>query len=78
MWFTGRSIDPLFPARTGGHLSRDAVADLLAKHVKTVAKVCPILVEKTVTPHTLRHVEQSPGGETCSFPATRSHNPACG
>ena len=47
--------DPLFPARTGGRLSNDAVADLLAKHVAVAASTSPSLAGKRVTPHTLRH-----------------------
>jgi integrase/recombinase XerD len=57
-WITDRHAapgDPLFPNRTGGHLSRDAVADLLDKYVPTAAAACPTLASKTVTPHTLRH-----------------------
>lgn len=57
-WITERSAqptDPLFPSRSGGHLSRDAIADLLAKHAATAATTCPSLEAKTVTPHTLRH-----------------------
>jgi integrase/recombinase XerD len=47
--------DPLFPTRHGGHLSTDAVADLLDKHVATATLTCPSLHGKRVTPHTLRH-----------------------
>jgi integrase/recombinase XerD len=47
--------DPLFPTRSGGHLSTDAVADLVAKHVSAAARTCPSLTTKHVTPHTLRH-----------------------
>jgi integrase/recombinase XerD len=57
-WITDRRAtrtDPLFPNRTGGHLSRDAVADLLAKHITAAARTCPTLASKNVTPHTLRH-----------------------
>jgi site-specific recombinase XerD len=57
-WITNRHAtppDPLFPNRTGGHLSRDAVADLLNKHVTAAAETCPTLASKNVTPHTLRH-----------------------
>ena len=46
---------PVFPTRTGQPLSRDALAQRLAKHVATAAHACPALREKTVTPHTLRH-----------------------
>lgn len=47
--------DPLFPTRSGGRLSPDAIADLLAKHVTVAARRCPSLNDKNVTPHTLRH-----------------------
>lgn len=51
----GQPGDPLFPTRRGGRLSRDAVADLLAKHVTTAQSHCPSLAAKTITPHVLRH-----------------------
>lgn len=57
-WITDRHAapdDPLFPNRTGGHLSRDAVADLLAKYLPAAAAACPTLASKNVTPHTMRH-----------------------
>jgi integrase/recombinase XerD len=57
-WITERRAaptDPLFPARLGGHLSRDAIADLLAKYLPIAAANCPGLTSKNVTPHTLRH-----------------------
>ncbi|MBF8194714.1 tyrosine-type recombinase/integrase, partial [Nonomuraea sp. K274] len=57
-WMTDRHAaptDPLFPNRTGGRLSRDAVADLLAKYVPVAARTCTTLASKNVTPHTLRH-----------------------
>lgn len=44
----GRNDDPLFPARTGTRLSRDAVERLVTKHA-TAAGL------KAVTPHVLRH-----------------------
>ena len=47
--------DPLFPARTGRSLSRDAVERLVAKHATAAAATCPSLSGKNVTPHTLRH-----------------------
>jgi integrase/recombinase XerD len=47
--------DPLFPSRTGGRLSRDAVADLLTKHVTAATCRCPSLASKRVSPHVLRH-----------------------
>lgn len=57
-WITNRRAapdDPLFPNRTGGRLSRDAVADLLEKYVPAATTNCPTLASKNVTPHTLRH-----------------------
>jgi site-specific recombinase XerD len=57
-WLTEQGPDPdqpLFPARTGGHLSNDAVSDLVHKHVTQAAQTCPTLTSKRVTAHTLRH-----------------------
>ena len=57
-WLTDRRAapdDPLFPGRTGGHLSRDAVADLLARYLPAAGQSRPSLAAKHVTPHTLRH-----------------------
>ena len=51
----GQPGDPLFPSRTGGRLSTDAVADLLTRHVTAAARRCPSLSSKNVTPHALRH-----------------------
>jgi integrase/recombinase XerD len=47
--------DPVFPARHGGALSRDAVARLLTKHTTAATVTCPALKRKTVSPHVLRH-----------------------
>jgi site-specific recombinase XerD len=46
---------PLFPNRTGGRLSRDAVEKRLALHVAAAAGDCASLKAKNVTAHTLRH-----------------------
>ena len=46
---------PLFPTRSGGSMSRDAVEKLVTRHVATAAGTCPSVREKHVTPHTLRH-----------------------
>ena len=46
---------PLFPARTGGRLSRDAVEHRIAKHTATAAATCPSIRSKKITAHTLRH-----------------------
>jgi integrase/recombinase XerD len=51
----GQQDQPLFPARTGSRLSRDAIERRLAKHTATAAAQCPSLNAKTVTAHTLRH-----------------------
>jgi integrase len=51
----GEPQQPLFPNRTGGLLSRDAVEKRLAQHVATAARECPSLKAKNVTAHTLRH-----------------------
>lgn len=46
---------PLFPARHGGPLSRDAVERLVKKYVMLAADKCPTLSHKHVSPHVLRH-----------------------
>ncbi len=46
---------PLFPTRSGGVLSRDAVERLVAKHAAAAAACCLSIKQKNVTPHTLRH-----------------------
>jgi|SRR5665648_41147 len=51
----GQPGQPLFPARTGGRLSRDAIEHRLVKHTGTAAARCSSLSTKTVTAHTLRH-----------------------
>jgi len=51
----GQAADPLFPSAQGRPLSRDAVEDLLAKHVVTARESCPSLKRKRVSPHVLRH-----------------------
>jgi integrase/recombinase XerD len=51
----GDPAQPLFPNRTGGRLSRDAVEKRLAQHVSAASAKSPSLMAKTITPHTLRH-----------------------
>jgi site-specific recombinase XerD len=46
---------PLFPARHGGTLSRDAVEQLVKKYASLAAGECPSLQHKHVSPHVLRH-----------------------
>jgi site-specific recombinase XerD len=50
-----RNAGTLFPSAQGGRLSRDSVADLLAKHVARAAQGCPSLRDRRITPHCLRH-----------------------
>jgi len=52
---TAAPSDPIFPARHGGPLSRDAVARLLTKYTLAATATCPALKHKTVSPHVLRH-----------------------
>jgi site-specific recombinase XerD len=57
-WLTERDDQPeqpLFPTSRGRHLSRDAIALLVAKHATTASRSCPTLTNKKVSPHTLRH-----------------------
>jgi integrase len=51
----GDPCDPLFPTRTGGALTRDALARRLTKYTADAAISCPSLRVKTITPHVLRH-----------------------
>ena len=51
----GQPAQPLFPNRTGGRLSRDAIEHRLAMHTTTAAARCPSLNAKAITAHTLRH-----------------------
>jgi site-specific recombinase XerD len=51
----GRGDEPLFPTRTGRHLSADAVQRLVRKHAQVAASRCPSLRPEELHPHTLRH-----------------------
>ena len=51
----GQPGDPLFPSRTGGPLTRDAVERRLAQHVAVAERTCPTLRAKRVTMHVMRH-----------------------
>jgi integrase/recombinase XerD len=51
----GAVSDPLFPTRTGTHLSRDAIEHRLAVHLTTAQTSCPSTANKHITMHTLRH-----------------------
>ena len=51
----GDAAGPLFPATTGGHMSRDAIERRVTLHVRQAAASCPSLQRKPVTTHSLRH-----------------------
>jgi len=46
---------PLFPSRTGTHLTRAGIWRLVTKHATAARAECPPLAAKNITPHTLRH-----------------------
>jgi integrase/recombinase XerD len=57
-WVTelgGGESEALFVSNRNERLSRDAVEQIVRKHVKLAARVCPSLKRKRVTPHVLRH-----------------------
>ena len=57
-WITergGAENDPLFPTGRGNRLSRDALEQIIHRHVATAAKSCSTLAGKRVSPHVLRH-----------------------
>jgi len=57
-WRSEHSPTPsaiVFPSTRGKPLSRDAVADLVRKHLAQARQQCPSLAGKRVTPHVLRH-----------------------
>jgi integrase/recombinase XerD len=51
----GDPAGPLFPSRSGRHLTRSAIWRLVVKHTTTARARCPSLVGKNITPHVLRH-----------------------
>jgi integrase/recombinase XerD len=51
----GSDQDPLFPARSGAKLSRDALEHIVRRHTSSASKSCPSLATKRVSPHVLRH-----------------------
>lgn len=58
VWLTeraGHGTEPLFPARRGTPLSRDALERRLARYVTRATPGCPALAAKKITPHVLRH-----------------------
>lgn len=51
----GTDDDPLFPSIRGTRLSRDALEDIVSRHVLSASRSCPSLADKRVSPHVLRH-----------------------
>jgi integrase/recombinase XerD len=51
----GEPDSPLFPSRSGQHLTRGAIWRLVTKHADIASERCPSLRTKNITPHTLRH-----------------------
>src|SRR5262249_27368952 len=47
--------EPLFPARDGGKLSRDALEDRISNYVGAAAENLPTLRTKRISAHTMRH-----------------------
>ncbi len=57
-WLTergGTPTDPLFPTRTGRHLSRDAIEHRISRYRTLAVEACPSMKTKHLTMHTLRH-----------------------
>lgn len=57
-WFSeraGEDPDPVFISNRNTRLSRDAVEQIVRKHVQAAASDCRSLTNKRVTPHVLRH-----------------------
>jgi integrase/recombinase XerD len=50
-----KGTEVLFPTKSGGILSSDAVQDLLKKYVEQIRRICPSLKDKRISPHVLRH-----------------------
>ena len=51
----GDDCQPLFPSNRNRHLSRDAVAWIVRKHVASASQSCPSLRDRRISPHSLRH-----------------------
>ena len=51
----GTATNPLFPTRTGRHLSRDAIEHRITRYRTLAAEACPSMKTKHITMHTLRH-----------------------
>jgi site-specific recombinase XerD len=51
----GQPSDPLFPTTRGRALGHDGLEYLLNKHLTVARRHCPSLIQKRITPHSLRH-----------------------
>lgn len=51
----GQPTSPLFPSRSGRHLTRGAIWRRVVKHTGTAQQRRPSLATKNITPHVLRH-----------------------
>jgi len=51
----GTETDPVFVSNRNQRLSRDAVEQIVRRHMRTASAKCPSLRKKRVTPHVLRH-----------------------
>jgi integrase len=51
----GNPTSPLFPSRSGRHLTRGAIWRRVITHATTAAEQCPSITTKNITPHALRH-----------------------
>ena len=51
----GADADPVFVSNRDQRLSRDAIEQIVGKHVQSASVKCPSLRKKRVTPHVLRH-----------------------
>jgi len=51
----GTETDPIFVSNRNQRLSRDAVEQIVRRHVWMASAKCPSLKKKRVTPHVLRH-----------------------
>jgi integrase/recombinase XerD len=52
----GSPTSPLFPGRSGTHLTRGAIWRRVITHAAaTAAEQCPSITTKNLTPHALRH-----------------------
>jgi len=63
---SGQPTSPLFPNRSGQHLTRGAIWRLVVKHAAAASEHCPSLVSKNITRHTF-------ASHRCDAHAARAH-----